>query len=309
MRLTWARIPPILPDCGGERVGRSPLCPRDPLEEDLTMEMISCDLEKPYSITSDESAQFRRDGHILLHGVASAEEIELYRPLITGLVDELARGRSLQVKVDDTNPLFIQATNVWLKSEAIREFVFARRFARIAAELMAVRGVRLYHDQALIKEPGGYATPWHKDHYYWPLATHHTVKMWLALTDIQVDMGAMRFATGTHRSGMFPEIPISYDSQELFDRIIHDHKIPVVSYSMKAGDASFHSGDLLHAALANTSMQRREVIAIIYCDDGARVMKPNHEHRRIDMEEYLPGLTAGDLAASALNPLLYESDQ
>jgi len=271
------------------------------------METIAFDLSKPYSVGVEQSAQYRHDGHILLPGVASAEEIEYYRPMIVGLIDELAKSRDLQVRVDGTKPLFIQATNLWQKSEEIREFVFAGRFARIAAELMGVNGVRLYHDRGLIKEPGGYATPWHKDHYSWPLATHHTVKMWLALSDIQVEMGAMRFATGTHRSGSFPEVRMSYDSQELFDRIIRDHKIPVVSYSMKAGDATFHSGETLHAALANTSTKRREVIAIIYYADGTRVMEPNHDHRRLDMQEYLPGLKAGDLAASALNPLLYES--
>jgi ectoine hydroxylase-related dioxygenase (phytanoyl-CoA dioxygenase family) len=229
--------------------------------------------------------------------------------MITGLVDELARTRDMVARVDDTKPLFIQATNVWQKDEAIREFVFAKRFARIAAELMAVKGVRLYHDQALIKEPGGYPSPWHKDHYNWPLATHHTVKMWLALNDIQMELGAMRFATGTHRSGYFPEVPMSYDSEELFDRIIRDKKIPIVSYSLKAGDATFHSGEILHAALGNTSTQRREVIAIIYYEDGTRVMEPNHAHRRVDMEEFLPGLKAGDLAASALNPLLYQAGE
>jgi len=31
---------------------------------------------------------------------------------------------------------------------------------------MGVQGVRLYHDQALIKEPGGKPTPWHQDYYY-----------------------------------------------------------------------------------------------------------------------------------------------
>jgi hypothetical protein len=278
-------------------------------KENPSMETMACDLAKPYVVGSDQSEQFRRDGHILLPGVAQAEEIEYYRPMITGLVDELARTRDMQVRVDDTKPLFIQAPNVWQKSEAIREFIWARRFARIAAELMGVKGVRLYHDKALIKEPGGYATPWHKDHYNWPLATHHTVKMWLALADIHVEMGAMRFATGTHRSGLFPEVPISYDSEELFDRLIRDHHIPIVSYSMKAGDATFHSGDTLHAALANSSTQRREVIAIIYYADGTRIMEPKHEHRRADMEEFLPGLKAGDLAASPLNPLLYESAQ
>jgi len=271
------------------------------------METITFDLSKPYLLTPAQPAQYRRDGHILIPGVASPEEIDYFRPLITGLVDDSALSRDVQVRLDNTSTLFNAVSNVWQKNEAIRDFIFAKRFARIAAELMGVTGVRLYHDQALVKEQGGKSTPWHKDHYNWPLATHQTIKMWLALADISVEMGAMRFASGSHHGGSFPEAPPTHSSQELFDRIIHEHRIPTVTYSMKAGDASFHSGNTLHSALENTSTQRREVIAIIYYADGTRVMEPNHEHRQIDMEEFLPGLKAGDLAASELNPLLYQS--
>jgi len=273
------------------------------------METIAFDLAKPYAIAPEESAQYRWDGHIHLRGVALAEEIEHFRPLIAGLVDEIAAARDIQVKLDDESPLFLQVTNVWRKSEAIREFILAKRFARIAAELMGVGGVRLYHDQALIKEPGGHPSPWHKDHYGWPLATHHSIKMWLALTDVPVEMGAMCFATRTHHGGLFPEIPMNNNSVGLFDRIIHERKIPTQTYSMKAGDATFHSGELLHSTFGNSTTRRREVIAIIYFADGTRVMDADNEHRRIDMEEFFPDLKAGDLAASVLNPLLYESTQ
>jgi ectoine hydroxylase-related dioxygenase (phytanoyl-CoA dioxygenase family) len=272
------------------------------------METMTYDLAKPYPVEAEQAAKYRREGHILLRGVATSEEIECYRPLIARLVEKHARTREVLVSADVTKPLFVQVANLWQMSEEIREFIFARRFARIAAELMGVTGVRLYHDNALIKEPGGYPSPWHKDHYSWPLATHHTIKMWLALADIGVDMGAMRYATGTHRAGQFPEVAPSYESDELFNRIIRDHKIPVVSYSMKAGDASFHSGEILHSALANSSSERREVLAIIYFADGIRVMEPKNEHQRIDMEEFLPGRKPGDFASSALNPLLYSSE-
>ena len=272
------------------------------------MESMTYDLARPYPVDADQCAKYRRDGHILLRGVVAPEEIEYYRPLITCLVDKHARTRDVRVAPNETKALLEYVANVWQMSEEIKEFVCAKRFARIAAGLMGVRGVRLYHDEALVKEPGRHPTPWHKDHYSWPLATHHTIKMWLALGDIRVEMAAIRYATGTHRAGQFPEVPPSYQSDELFSRIIHDHKIPVVSYSMKAGDASFHSGEILHSTFANTSSKRREALAVTYFADGTRVMTPNHEHRQVDMVEFLPGLTPGDLAASALNPLLYSSD-
>jgi ectoine hydroxylase-related dioxygenase (phytanoyl-CoA dioxygenase family) len=273
------------------------------------MEATTYDLARPYPVNADQCAQYRRDGHILLRGVVEPEEIEYYSPLVTDLVDKHTRTRDAWVAADETQPMLEYVANVWQKSEEIREFVCARRFARIAARLMGVSGVRLYHDEALVKEPGGCPTPWHKDHYIWPLATHHTIKMWLALADVQIEMAAIRYATHTHRAGQFPEVSPSYESDQLFDRIIHKHNIPVVSCAMKAGDASFHSGEILHSTTANTTSERRKSLAVIYFADGTRVMTPNHEHRQADLAEFLPGLTPGDLAASDLNPLLYSSDE
>jgi hypothetical protein len=60
-------------------------------------------------------------------------------------------------------------TNVWRLDDLLKQVVFARRFARIAAELMGPRGVRLYHDQALLKPDRANPTPWHQDQFYWPL--------------------------------------------------------------------------------------------------------------------------------------------
>ena len=80
-------------------------------------------------------------------------------------------------------------------------FVLARRFAKIAAELMGVQGVRIYHDQALFKEPHGGPTPWHQDQYYWPLKTDKFVTMWMPLTDITAEMGPITFANGSQKLG------------------------------------------------------------------------------------------------------------
>jgi hypothetical protein len=272
------------------------------------MQAITYDLAGVYPIDAEKCANYRRDGHILLQGVATPDEIQYYRPLITKIADECSSTRDVVVTQDETRPLLEYVSNVWQKSDEIREFVFAKRFARIAATLMGVKAVRLYHDEALVKEPGGYPTPWHKDHYSWPLATHHTIKMWIALVDIYVDMAAIRFASGTHRAGQFPEVPPSYEADQLFERIIRNHKIPVVSYVMHAGDACLYSGEVLHSTTGNDSGTRREALAVSYFADGTRVMKPNHEHRRVDMEEFLPGLKPDDPAASILNPLLYSTD-
>jgi ectoine hydroxylase-related dioxygenase (phytanoyl-CoA dioxygenase family) len=274
---------------------------REPIGEWSMRESLSA----PYEVSAGQANEYRRDGHLLLKHVATKEDIDAVRPMIMGVVDKIAHAGESQGRISDYSKMFTQTTNVWRQNEAIREFIFARRFARIAADLMGVNGVRLYHDQALVKEPGGKKTPWHQDYYYWPLATEHTVTMWMPLVDVTPEMGSMSFVLGSHVSGAYDQLPISETSQDYFERIIHREQSGVRSYSLNAGDATFHSGRTLHAAHANASAQRREIITIIYYAEGTRIMEPDNQHRKVDMEVFHPGQKPGDLAASELNPLLF----
>lgn len=192
-------------------------------------------LSADYPISREQHEQYQHDGHIFLKGVASQEEVEAFRPLISGVVDDVAKSRDPQGRISDYGKMFTQVTNVWRKSDEVRRFVFSRRFARIAADLMGVNGVRLYHDQALIKEPGGKPTPWHQDYYYWPLDTEHTVTMWMPLVDVPREMGSMSFAQGSHKNTAFQLLPISDTSQAYFEKVISEQKSKVCSYSLKAG--------------------------------------------------------------------------
>jgi ectoine hydroxylase-related dioxygenase (phytanoyl-CoA dioxygenase family) len=129
--------------------------------------------------------------------------------------------------------------------------------------------------------------------------------MWMPLVDVPREMGSMSFVQGSHRDSAFKQLPISETSQEYFERVIREQNSRVCSYSLKAGDATFHSGRALHSAHSNSSSVRREVMTIIYYADGTHIMEPDNEHRKVDMEVFHPGQKPGDLAASEINPLLY----
>ena len=262
-------------------------------------------LSTMYPLSQDQVGQYQRDGHILLKDVASQEQLKAVRPLILGIIDEVAKAGETQGRISDYSKMFTQTTNVWRRNESVREFIFAARFAQLAANLMGVHGVRLYHDQALVKEPGGKPTPWHQDYYYWPLATEHTITMWMPLVDVTTEMGSMSFVQGSHVDSAYEQLPISETSQQYFEGGIKSQKGKICSYSLKAGDATFHSGRALHAAHANASGRRREVIAVIYYADGTRIMEPDNQHRKVDLEVFHPGQKPGELAASELNPLLF----
>ena len=264
-------------------------------------------LDSDYRLTTDQIAQYRRDGHILLRGVASQSEAAAYEPSISAAVERYMTEMRPLAERDTYGKAFLQVMNLWVRDEAVRRYVMARRFAKIAADLMGVKGVRIYHDQALYKEPGGGHTPWHQDEFYWPLDTDDTLTMWMPLVDIVAAMGTLVFASRSGAHGYLGEIPISDESEHYFQRYVAEQGFPLATNGdMTAGDASFHSGWVLHSAPDNSTGTMRKVMTIIYFADGAHVTEPDNPNRVRDLAQWLPGMKPGDLAASKLNPLAYQ---
>lgn len=262
-------------------------------------------LESPYSVTAEQVAQFQRDGHILLRGVATREEAGAFRPVILAARDRYGAEATPLAQRDTYGKAFLKGMNLWPKDEGVKRFVLARRFGELAARLLGVDGVRVYHDQALLKEAGGGLTPWHQDQHYWPLATDHTITMWMPLVEVSPEMGTMHFASGSHRSGYLGDLPISDESEARFEQFIRERgygRVP--GAAMAPGDATFHYGWTLHGAPGNSSDRTREVMTIIWYPDGTRVGKLDNANRQRDRDRWLPGLEPGDLAASELNPLV-----
>jgi ectoine hydroxylase-related dioxygenase (phytanoyl-CoA dioxygenase family) len=263
-------------------------------------------LEEDYSLTEEQISSYQRDGHILLRSIAASSEVDAYRSYIVDVVKRLNRQSKPLNERDTYGKAFIQISNLWEEDLAVKRFAMARRFAKIAAELMGVDGVRMYHDQALFKEPGGGHTPWHQDQIYWPLDTEHTITLWMPLVNISEQVGSMTFASGTHKSGYISKLEISDQSHKTLKEYIENTGIPTKTYgAMAAGDATFHAGWTLHSAPGNPTEDMREVMTIIYVADKTRVLEPDSNARRNDLRRWLPGLVPGDSIDSPLNPLLY----
>ena len=265
------------------------------------------ELTSDYPLTPEQGAQFRRDGHLLLRGVGTKDEIAAYRPVILEARDKYGAEATPLAQRDTYGKAFLKGLNLWPKVEGVRRFVLARRFAKIAADLLGVDGVRVYHDQALLKEPGGGITPWHQDQHYWPLATDHTITMWMSLVDVTPEMGTMQFASGSHRDGYLGDLPISDESEAKFEQFIQERgyaKVP--GAAVAAGDATFHYGWTLHGAPGNSRNCTREVMTIIWYPDGTRVGPLDNANRFRDRDRWLAGLQPGELAASELNPLVFK---
>jgi len=254
----------------------------------------------------DEVDEFATHGHALVRGIASAEEIASYRPVIRDAAERHNRETRPLEERETYGKAFLQVPNLWTVDEGVKAFTLAARFARVAAELLQVEGVRLYHDQALFKESGGGKTPWHQDQFYWPIDGPYTITMWMPLVDVTFESGSMSFASGTHLRGHLEELAISDESDARYEKMVETEGLRVCNYgSMSAGDATFHAGWCLHAAPPNVTDAMREVMTVIYFSDGVRAAEPRNVNQRSDLAGWMPGVEPGDLAASPLNPLLW----
>jgi ectoine hydroxylase-related dioxygenase (phytanoyl-CoA dioxygenase family) len=263
-------------------------------------------LQETYSLSQDKVDSFRANGHVLLSSVATPEEIGLYRPVINQAAYKYNTERRKLEERDTYGKAFLQISNLWEFVEEVKRFTLAKRFARIAADLLGVEKVRILHDQALYKEPGGGHTPWHQDQYYWPLDTDNTVTMWMPLVDISKDMGMLTFASRSHTGGFLENLPISDESDDVLQRYIENKGYKIVTPEfMNAGDATWHYGWTLHSAPANRSTSvTREVFTIIYFADGAKLTASKNSHQEADRQRWFNGLPEGSPAASPLNPLV-----
>ena len=186
------------------------------------------DLAGEYAVTPEQAARYQQDGHILLRGVASPTEAATCRAALADAVARYTTETRALADRDTYGKAFLQVMNLWQKDEDIRRFVLARRFGKVAADLLGADGVRLFHDQALFKEPGGGPTPWHQDQVYWPLDTDKTVTMWMPLVPVSEAVGSMTFVTGSHHQES--RIVISDESEAYFDRLVAEQGLPRHTY-------------------------------------------------------------------------------
>jgi ectoine hydroxylase-related dioxygenase (phytanoyl-CoA dioxygenase family) len=262
------------------------------------------ELDQPYDLPGTAAARFERDGFVHISGVLSHRTIETYEPEITDQVLRLNTQHLPLAERATYGKAFLQVTNLWEHSDTVRRLVFSRRLAGIAARLLGVERVRLYHDQALYKEPSGGITPWHADQYYWPLSTDRCCTVWLPLQETPLAMGPLAFARGSHRFSYGRDLPISDESEAQLAQALAAQDFEDVVEPFALGDASYHLGWTFHHAGPNKGTVPRRVMTVIYMDADIRVAEPVNDNQIAD-RGWMPGAAVGEVPETPRNPVLY----
>ncbi len=252
-----------------------------------------------YIISEDKLNDYNEKGFIKIEKVVEPEFLEQIRRIIQAsvLIRKGKDERELKDKSQYEQSLLQCGFLCW-DFPAIKDFVFAKRFAGIAKQLLYAKHIRLWHDQALFKEPGGRFTDVHQDCSYWPIAEpQNTITMWLALTDVPIEKGCLYFYPQTNDPKLKEYVDIFKNPHQ--PEMLKDYE--KVFIPLKAGDATFHSGMTFHGAGSNNTDQMREAMTIIYIKDGVTFDASDERNKT---HTSCIGLNHGDLINTKFTPIL-----
>jgi ectoine hydroxylase-related dioxygenase (phytanoyl-CoA dioxygenase family) len=256
------------------------------------------------TLTPSLVEDFRRDGFVVVPGLLSADERRRYG----SAVDEAVGARSQH----DTRQLaeksryeqsFTQCQNLWEDRPDVRPLTFHARLAETAAGLLGVGAVRLWHDQALYKEPGGRETDPHQDHPYWPIVETNTITAWISFDGSTLESGAMGYLPGSHRLGLREFANIFTSSGDGDDTLARKELagIEPVFVEVPPGAVAFHHGLTFHLARPNATATVRRVHTVIYFADGSTRGESRFPHPSVERA----GIPLGGVIASDVTPLAW----
>lgn len=203
--------------------------------------------------------------------------------------------------------VYTQCLRLSAESETLRALVLDRRLGEAVACLAGIDGVRLYHDQALFKQPFGNPTALHLDNPYWSFKSQRALTMWVALDDTTLANGCLWYLPGSHLSATHGKaVHIGEDFAGLLKLYPEWRSIEPVACPCKAGSVVFHSGMTAHGAGVNLSTRVRRAFACAFMPDGATF----NGKQDVLPDDYFKSLQPGALLnRESLHPLIWSRQQ
>ena len=219
----------------------------------------------------DLKKSFNEDGFVVVRDLFDSSEIKFYREVIKEAIKERKHFDERVLKDrSEYEQSFTQCQNLWEDYIDIRKLTFDQRVCKIASKLLDTEAIRLWHDQALVKESGGRETDPHHDQPYWPIKETETITAWIPLCDIDETNGQLGFYSGSHKikDKKFINIFSGKVDENNFLETANVSPDQISYQVMKEGDVSFHHGLTFHRAKSNVSNYDRIVHTAIFFADG-----------------------------------------
>jgi len=265
-----------------------------------------------HELTQKEIDQYRTDGFIIIEDFLSQEELEHWREALNEAVEKrngnkMPDRKEVFGKGDDADKSYFEAVfdqliNLWQDNDKMRDIMLDERIGKMAAQLAGVEGIRIWHDQALIKKPWANPTSFHLDTPYWSFSDRKALSIWVALDDVTYENGCLFFIPGSHQSTKLELSGIGKNMGSIFNAYPEFKKTKSAPALMKAGSCSFHNGLTIHGAHANMTPGFRRAMTCAYMPDG----NTYNGTQNILSDAQVATLKIGDpLNDDSQNPLIY----
>jgi hypothetical protein len=132
-----------------------------------------------HDLSPGQIQSYQTNGFVVIEDFLSPNELDHWRMAVTSAIEERAGikipGKNIRIgESDGINEdsdyyakVFDQLLNLWQTNEQVKDLMIDERIGKMAAQLAGVNGIRIWHDQALIKRPWANPTAWHLDTPFW----------------------------------------------------------------------------------------------------------------------------------------------
>lgn len=262
------------------------------------------------AVSGEEIAFYREHGFLVLREFLNGEEVAELKQGVLDAIATMGRRKIAGTGADliegDAyyDRVFTQRINLWRISDVVKSYMLHPELGRLAAELAGVDGLRVWHDQAFIKEPFANPTALHLDNPYWAFTSRHSLSIWIALEDATPENGCLCFLPGSHKLARFENVFLRNEFGALLEIYPEMAAIEPFVAAMKAGDCSFHSGLTAHGAGVNMTAGRRIAMSCAFMPEGSRF----NGQQNILPDDYFHRLRPGDLLDDdGFNPVVHRS--
>jgi Phytanoyl-CoA dioxygenase (PhyH) len=225
------------------------------------------------NLTESQLSTLRKDGFLLIEGLATREDAASLSPIYDRLFSE-RRGW-------DSGDLFDMVGRDNLeRGLALPQLLWPSRYEpllkqsklalgahRVARQILGPK-VENILEHAIRKPPlTGAATPWHQDDAFNRRGSGFVeqISIWMPLQDVTVEAGCMQYIRGSNLGALYPHRSPNNDPRiHGLEMVTPPDMTHCAAVPMRAGDAVIHLSRTIHGAGPNTSDQPRRAYVLGY---------------------------------------------
>jgi len=262
-----------------------------------------------HELRLEEIESYRRNGFVVIDDFLNEPELEAWRDAVDEAVlkrgEARLPGQEGKAFTGSNTSVFKQRIQLWMDNERVKTLMLDPRIGKMAADLEGVDGIRVWHDQTLIKMPYGNPTSWHQDNTKWSFTSDHAISIWIALDDATPYNGCLYFIPGSHKQ-RYADVGTAQPMSEIFEQNEVLQREEPVAAPMKAGSCSFHNGLTVHGAGANMTRGLRRAMTCAFMPDGETF----NGNKNVLPQSYVETLAVGDVIDNdELVPLIYKRSE